>query len=299
MEIFKGSAVALITPFTKDGNVDYNKLRELIDFQIENKTDAIVICGTTGESATLNEKEHTKVIQECLSHVRGRIPVIAGTGSNDTRTAIELSKEAENMGVDGLLIVTPYYNKTTQKGLIEHYKAISNSVETPIILYNVPGRTNINLEPKTVKEIIENTKNVVAIKEASGNIEQIEALKEIKEKLKNKSFNIYSGNDDQTFDILEQGGIGVISVIANILPKETHNLVMNYLNGQKQLSKEEQLKMLKLMKTLFIEPNPIPVKYATKLMNMTNGILRLPLVELEESHKKELKKQMKNYGITI
>jgi 4-hydroxy-tetrahydrodipicolinate synthase len=298
MEIFKGSAVALITPFTKEGNVDYKKLKELIEYQIENKTDAIVICGTTGESATLSEKEHTKLIQECVNQVKGRIPVIAGTGSNDTKTAIELTQEAEKMKVDGLLIVTPYYNKTTQIGLLEHYKAISNKVKTPIILYNVPSRTNLNLQPKTVKQIIENTKNVVAIKEASGNLEQIEALKEIKENI-NKQFDIYSGNDDQTFDILELGGIGVISVIANILPKETHNLVYDYLKGNKELSKKEQLKMLKLMKTLFIEPNPIPIKYATKLMNMTNGKLRLPLVELEEQHKQELKKEMKNYGIKI
>ena len=177
MSIFKGSGVALVTPFNKNGRIDYQKLRELIDFQIENKTDAIIICGTTGESATLKETEHAKVIQECISHVRGRIPVIAGTGSNSTQTAIELSKEAEDIGADGLLIVTPYYNKPNQDGLYEHYTALAGSVDIPIILYNVPGRTGVNINPKTVKKLLEENPNIVAIKEASGNLEQIEALK--------------------------------------------------------------------------------------------------------------------------
>lgn len=299
MEIFKGSGVALVTPFNKEGRVDYNKLRELIDFQIENKTDAIIICGTTGESATLTESEHKKVIQECISHVRGRIPVIAGTGSNNTKTALELSQEAENIGADAILSVVPYYNKPTQKGLLEHYTKIAQAVEIPIILYNVPSRTSKNLLPETVKKIAEINKNVVAIKEASGNLEQIEALKEIKQYLesKNKQFDIYSGNDDQTFEIMELGGIGVISVIANILPEETHNMVMNYLNGKKEQSKKEQEKMLKLIKALFIETNPIPVKKALELMNKIEGTIRLPLTELEEENTKTLIKEMKRYGI--
>lgn len=300
-EIFKGSGVALITPFKKNEEVDYDKLKELIDFQIENKTDAIIICGTTGESATLSEKEHRKVIEECIKHVRGRIPVIAGTGSNSTKTAINLSKEAEQIGADGLLIVTPYYNKPTQNGLFEHYTHIAKETSLPIILYNVPGRTSVNLLPETVLKIIKENKNVIAIKEASGNIEQIKSLKQIKEKLEyeKKQLDIYSGNDDQTFDILELGGIGVISVIANILPEETHNMIINYLNGNKEQSKEQQLKMLKLIKTLFIETNPIPVKRALELMKKIDGTLRLPLTELKEENTKQLIKEMKNFGINI
>lgn len=294
--IFKGSGVALVTPFNKDGEVDYKKLKELIDFQIENKTDAIIICGTTGESATLTEKEHKKVIEECKNHVRGRIPVIAGTGSNNTRTAIELSKEAENIGVDGLLVVTPYYNKPTQDGLFKHYTAIAKETNIPIILYNVPGRTSVNLLPSTVKRIVEENPNVIAIKEASGNPEQIGALKEIKEKL-NRKFDIYSGNDDQTVDILELGGIGVISVLANILPEETHNMVMNYLNGNKEQSRNEQIKLLSLIKALFSKTNPIPVKKALELIGKIDGTLRLPLTELPEEQTKQLKIEMKRNGI--
>ena len=295
--IFKGSGVALVTPFNKDGEVDYKKLKELIDFQIENKTDAIIICGTTGESATLSESEHKKVIEECMSHVRGRIPVIAGTGSNNTRTAIELSKEAEGMAVDGLLVVTPYYNKPTQEGLFEHYTAIAKETNIPIILYNVPSRTSVNLLPETVKKIVEENPNVIAIKEASGNLEQTEALKEIKKRLNNRTFDIYSGNDDQTVDILELGGIGVISVLANILPEETHNMVINYLNGNKEQSRNEQAKLLSLIKALFSKTNPIPVKKALELMGKIDGTLRLPLTELPEEQTKQLKIEMKRNGI--
>ena len=294
--IFKGSGVALVTPFNKDGEVDYKKLKELIDFQIENKTDAIIICGTTGESATLSESEHKNVIEACIHYTKGRIPVIAGTGSNNTKTAIELSKEAEGMGADGLLIVTPYYNKPTQDGLFKHYTAIAKETSIPIILYNVPGRTSVNLLPETVKKIVEENPNIIAIKEASGNLEQIEALKEIKEKL-NRKFDIYSGNDDQTYDILELGGIGVISVLANILPKETHNMVMDYLNGNKTRSKEQQLKLLSLIKALFSKTNPIPVKKALELMKKIDGTLRLPLTELPDEQTKKLIKEMKNNGI--
>lgn len=297
-EIFKGSGVALVTPFNKEGKIDYEKLRELIDFQIQNKTDAIIICGTTGESATLSENEHKKLIQECISHVNGRIPVIAGTGSNSTKTAIELSKEAEKLKVDGLLIVTPYYNKPNQQGLFEHYTAIAKETKTPIILYNVPSRTGVNIHPTTVKKLLEENETIIAIKEASGNLEQIEALKEIKQKL-NKKFDIYSGNDDQTYDILELGGIGVISVVANILPKETHDMVIDYLNGNKEKSKKQQIKMLKLIKELFKTTNPIPVKKALELMKKINGTLRLPLTELEEENTKTLIKEMKNNGIVF
>lgn len=295
MDLFKGSGVALVTPFKKDGSIDYIALRKLIDFQINNNTDAIIITGTTGESATLSYVEHLSVIEECIDYVNGRIPVIAGTGSNCTKSAINMSKDAENLGADGLLIVTPYYNKTTQKGLINHYSKISEKVNIPIILYNVPSRTGLNIEPTTVKEIVEKNENIKGIKEASGNINN---TLEIKELLKDK-INIYSGNDDQIVPILSLGGVGVISVIANILPQETHNLVMNYLNGNIELSKKEQLKMLKLVKALFKETNPIPIKKAMELLNMINGTLREPLVELEKEHEKILIKEMKNYGIDI
>lgn len=295
MELFKGSGVALVTPFKKDGSIDYQALRKLIDFQIENNTDAIIITGTTGESATLSYIEHLNVIEECINHVNGRIPVIAGTGSNCTKSAITMSKEAENLGADGLLIVTPYYNKTTQKGLINHYQKISEKVNIPIILYNVPSRTGLNIEPKTVKEITETCENVKGIKEASGNINNIAEIQE----LLGDKIKIYSGNDDQIVPILSLGGVGVISVIANILPKETHDLVMNYLNGNIEQSKKEQIKMLKLIKTLFIETNPIPIKKALEEMNMIEGTLREPLIEMEEEHKKQLIKEMKNYGIAL
>jgi 4-hydroxy-tetrahydrodipicolinate synthase len=293
MELFKGSGVALVTPFKKNGEIDYEALRNLIDFQIENKTDAIIITGTTGESATLSYMEHLNVIEECIDHVNGRIPVIAGTGSNCTKSAIQMSKDAENLGADGLLIVTPYYNKTTQKGLINHYSKISEKVDIPIILYNVPSRTGVNIEPTTVKELVEKNENIKGIKEASGKINNVS---EIKELLKDK-INVYSGNDDQIVPILSLGGVGVISVVANILPKETHEIVENYLNGNIEKSKKEQLKMLKLIKALFKEVNPIPVKKALEKMNMINGTLREPLIEIEEEHEKELIKEMKNYGI--
>ena len=236
MDLFKGVGTALITPFKKDENIDYETLKKLIDFQIKNKADAIIIAGTTGEASTLTHEEHMNLIKECVKYVDKRIPVIAGTGSNNTKTAINNSKEAEQLGADGLLIVTPYYNKTTQNGLINHYSKISEKVSIPIILYNVPSRTGLNIEPKTVKELVEKNKNIKGIKEASGNINNIIEIKN----LLGDKINIYSGNDDQIVPILSLGGVGVISVIANILPQETHDLVMNYLNGNIELSKKEQ-----------------------------------------------------------
>ena len=295
MDLFKGSAVALVTPFKNDGSIDYETLKKLIDFQIENKTDAIVITGTTGESSTLSYKEHMKVIEECIKYTDKRIPVIAGTGSNCTKTAINNGIEAEKLGADELLIVTPYYNKTTQNGLINHYSKIAEKVNIPIILYNVPSRTGLNIEPATVKEIVENNPNVKGIKEASGNIN---ATAQIKELLGDK-INIYSGNDDQIVPILSLGGVGVISVIANILPKETHELVENYLKGNIEESRQQQIKMLKLIKALFIETNPIPIKKAMEEMSLINGTLREPLIEMEEEHKKILKREMRRYGIDI
>jgi len=295
MEIFKGSGVALITPFDKNGKVDYETLKKLIDFQIENGTDSIIICGTTGESSTLSYEEHNKCIETCINHVNGRIPVIAGTGSNCTKSAIKMSKEAESMGADGLLIVTPYYNKTTQQGLVNHYSKIAESVQTPIILYNVPSRTGCNLEPETILEITKNNSNVVGVKEASGNITNVAKIIDLTE----GKISVYSGNDDQIVPILSLGGSGVISVIANILPKETHELVINYLKGNVEASRKEQLKMLKLCKALFKEVNPIPIKKALELMGMCNGTLREPLIEIQEENKKQLIKEMKNYGIKL
>lgn len=295
MDLFKGVGTALITPFKKDGSIDYETLKKIIDIQIENNIDAIIIAGTTGETSTLTHEEHMNLIKECIKYVDKRIPVIAGTGSNNTKTAINNSKEAEQLGADGLLIVTPYYNKTTQNGLINHYKKISEQVNIPIILYNVPSRTGLNIEPNTVKELVEQTNNIKGIKEASGNINNIIEIKN----LLGDKINIYSGNDDQIVPILSLGGVGVISVISNILPKETHELVENYLKGNIEKSRKEQIKMLKLIKALFIETNPIPIKKAMEEMKLINGTLREPLVELEEEHKKILKREMRRYGIDI
>lgn len=295
MDLFKGVGTALITPFKKDGSIDYETLKKIIDIQIENNIDAIIIAGTTGETSTLTHEEHMNLIKECIKYVDKRIPVIAGTGSNNTKTAINNSKEAEQLGADGLLIVTPYYNKTTQNGLINHYKKISEQVNVPIILYNVPSRTGLNIEPNTVKELVEQTNNIKGIKEASGNINNIIEIKN----LLGDKINIYSGNDDQIVPILSLGGVGVISVISNILPKETHELVENYLKGNIEKSRKEQIKMLKLIKALFIETNPIPIKKAMEEMKLINGTLREPLIELEEEHKKILKREMRRYGIDI
>lgn len=289
MSIFKGSGVALVTPFQNDGNIDYNCLNNLIDFQIQNGTDSIIICGTTGESATLTEKEHTKCIEACVNRVNGKVPVIAGTGSNSTLTAIELSKEAEKLGVDGLLCVTPYYNKTSQEGLRKYYNRVAENVDIPIIMYNVPSRTGVNINADTAIQIAKDNTNVVAIKEASGKIEQVAEI------LSSKQLDVYSGNDDQVVPILSLGGIGVISVIANIFPKETHDMVMNYLNGNVNLSRDMQLKMLKLCKALFSDVNPIPVKKACEYLGYCGGTLREPLIELDQLKTKILIKEIENY----
>ena len=292
MSIFKGSGVALITPFKTNGEIDYNTLNNLIDFQIENSTDSIIICGTTGESATLTELEHVKCIEACVNHVNGRIPVIAGTGSNSTKTAIQLSKEAEKLGVDGLLCVTPYYNKTSQEGLKRYYASISDNVDIPIIMYNVPSRTGVTIEPETAIHIAKNNSNVIAIKEASGNMSNIAQI------LNSGALDVYSGNDDQVVPILSLGGIGVISVIANIFPKETHDMVMSYLNGNTDMSRKMQLDMLKLCKALFSDINPIPVKKACEIMKLSNGFLREPLIELDSDKTKTLVKEIQNYRLT-
>lgn len=295
MSIFEGSGVAIVTPFLKDGSVDYDKFRELIEFQIANGTDCIIVCGTTGESSTLTHEEHLECIKFCAEVVNKRIPVVAGTGSNCTETAIYLSQEAEKYGVDGLLIVTPYYNKATQKGLINHFTAIANSVKIPIILYNVPSRTGVNIMPQTAVTLAKTVENIVAIKEASGNISQVAKLMQ----LANGCIDLYSGNDDQIVPIMSLGGKGVISVLANVAPKETHDIVKKYLDGDVKGSLDLQLKALPLCDALFCEVNPIPVKKAVELMGMCNGYLRMPLSEIEDDHAEMLKKAMADFGVKL
>ncbi len=290
--IFKGAGVALVTPMKNDGSVDYETLGKLIDFQLENETDAIISCGTTGESATLTPAEHSKVIEFTINKVNGKIPVIAGTGSNCTAKALEASKEAEKLGADGLLIVTPYYNKTSQKGLVSHYNLIADSVSTPIILYNVPSRTGVNIKPETYK-ILSNHPNIVAAKEANGDISSV--AKTIS--LCGEDLNIYSGNDDQIVPMLSLGAIGVISVLSNVCPKGCHEIVNKYLNGEVKESAKMQLEYLELIEMLFCDVNPIPVKAAMNMMGYSCGECRLPLETLGESQMANLKNAMKKRNL--
>lgn len=293
MAIFKGAGVAIITPFHKDGSVNYDKLEELIDFQCNNGTDSIVICGTTGESATLSEEEHIKCIKMAVEFTKGRIPVVAGTGSNSTHTAIELSREAEAAGADGLLIVTPYYNKATQQGLIQHYTAIAKEVKAPIIMYSVASRTGCNIEPATAASLVKNVENIVGIKEASGNISQVAKIMN----LTYGKVDLYSGNDDQIVPILSMGGIGVISVLSNVAPKETHDICERWFAGDVQGSLDLQLRSIPLVEALFREVNPIPVKKAMNLMGFEVGSLRMPLTEMTDANAEQLAKAMKDFGI--
>ena len=295
MAIFKGAGVAIVTPMFEDGSVNYDKLKEILEEQIASETDAIIICGTTGESATMSEKEHSEVIKFAVDTVAKRIPVIAGTGSNCTQTAIELSKQAEEDGADALLLVTPYYNKATQNGLIAHYKAIAESVSLPIILYNVPSRTGCNILPETAAYLGKNVENIVAIKEASGNISQVAKLKA----LAGDSLDIYSGNDDQVIPLLSLGGIGVISVLSNVAPKFTHDMVMKYLEGDHETALNMQLEALPLIDALFCEVNPIPVKAAMNPMGKEVGPLRAPLTVMEDAHQQKLAQVMKDFGIEL
>ena len=295
MAIFEGAGVAIITPFHADGSVNYEKLDELLDYQINNGTDAIIICGTTGESATLSEEEHSAVIAHTVKYVNHRVPVIAGTGSNATYTAIQLSTAAEKDGADAILVVTPYYNKATQKGLYEHYKTIADAVSVPIIVYNVPSRTGCNILPATLAKLHKECKNIVAVKEASGNITQIADVAQ----MCGPDFCIYSGNDDQIVPILSLGGKGVISVLSNIAPKQTHDIVAKYLAGDLAGSLKMQLDAMPLIHALFCEVNPIPVKHAANLMGMEVGPLRAPLCEMEPANLERLKKEMVAYGLTL
>ena len=288
MPIFKGAGVAIVTPFTQDDKVNFEELGKMIDFQIAGGTDAIIICGTTGESSTLTHEEHDACIKFAVEHTAGRVPVIAGTGSNSTAEAIRLSTHAQNNGADALLLVPPYYNKATQKGLIQHYTAIANSVDLPIILYNVPSRTGVNILPQTAVTLAKNVKNIVAVKEASGNISQVAELAA----LADGCIDIYSGNDDQVVPLLSLGGVGVISVLSNVMPKLTHDMVMSYLNGDVKLSRQLQLSVMNLNKALFCEVNPIPVKEALNMMGWNAGAVRSPLCEMEPQHKELLRKEL-------
>lgn len=295
MSIFTGAGVAIVTPMKENGEVNFEKLGEILEEQIAGQTDAIIICGTTGESSTLTHEEHLDAIKYTIDKVNKRIPVIAGTGSNCTQTAIYLSQEAEKYGADGLLLVTPYYNKATQKGLIEHYTAIANSVKLPIILYTVASRTGCNIEPKTAAYLAEHVENIVAIKEASGNISQVAEIAALTQ----GKMDIYSGNDDQIVPILSLGGKGVISVLSNVAPQYTHDIVAKFMEGKVEESRDMQLKALPLIHALFCEVNPIPVKTALNLMGKEVGPLRMPMTEMEEAHQEVLKKAMKDFGIEL
>ena len=292
MAIFTGAGVAIITPFHADGSVNYNKLEELIDIQCNNGTDSIIICGTTGESATMTEAEHAECVRFAIERAKGRIPVIAGTGSNCTKTAIELSKDAAEHGADGLLVVTPYYNKCSQRGLVKHYQAIADNTSKPIIIYNVPSRTGVNVLPSTYAELCEH-KNIIATKEASGNISQIaETIALCGDKL-----DVYSGNDDQIVPLMSLGGKGVISVLSNICPKLAHDIPTLYLEGKVKESAELQLKYLDLINAMFMDVNPIPVKVAMRMMGFDVGPLRMPLCEMEDAKTAKLESILKKYEL--
>lgn len=293
MAIFKGAGVAIVTPMKDNLEVNYDKLDEIIEEQIAGKTDAIIICGTTGESATMTEEEHVDVIKFAIDRVKHRIPVIAGTGSNCTATAVQLSEEADKAGAEGLLLVTPYYNKATQNGLIAHYTTVAGSVKAPIILYNVPSRTGCAIQPATVAKLVHNVENIVGIKEASGDIGNVAKIMH----LCDGNIDLYSGNDDQVVPLLALGGIGVISVVSNVAPAYVHDMVYKFLEGKVQESCKMQLDALPICDALFSEVNPIPVKAAMNLMGKEVGPLRPPLTEMEAQNIEVLKKAMQEFGI--
>ena len=293
MAIFEGAGVALVTPFTESGEVNYPKLKEIVEEQIAGGTDAIIACGTTGESATMSHEEHLDVIRYVCEVVNHRIPVIAGTGSNSTKEAIHLSQGAEKAGADGLLLVTPYYNKATQNGLIAHYTAIANSVSLPILLYHVPSRTGMTMKPETIVKLCKDVPNIVGVKEASANFSAIAEIMQ----LEDGCVDLYSGNDDQIVPLLSLGGKGVISVLSNVAPRQTHDICASFFEGDVKKSCEMQLKAIPVINALFCEVNPIPVKEAMNMMGKEVGPLRLPLTEMEPQNKERLKKAMEEYGI--
>ncbi len=294
MSIFKGAGVAIVTPMKPDGAVNYEVFAKLIEFQISNNTDAIIVCGTTGEASTLTHEEHIECIRFCVQQVAKRVPVIAGTGSNCTETAIYLSKEAQKAGADGLLLVTPYYNKATQKGLKEHFKMIAQAVDIPIILYNIPGRTGgVNILPETIVSLCEEEANIVGVKDATDNFIQYAKLMA----LAKGKVDVYSGNDNQIVPFLLLGAKGVISVLSNIAPQQTHDICAKYFEGNVEESAILQLEAIELISALFSEVNPIPVKKALNLMGLEAGTLRRPLTEMEDTTAAKLEQAMKNYGI--
>lgn len=295
MAVFTGAGVAIVTPFNADESINYNKLDELIDYHCENGTDSIIICGTTGESATMTEEEHMECVKFAIDRAKGRLPVIAGTGSNCTKTAVDMSREAAQYGADGLLLVTPYYNKATQAGLIAHYTAVAKEAKAPIIMYSVASRTGCNIEPATVAELVKSVDNIVGVKEASGNISQVAKIMA----LTDGKIDLYSGNDDQIVPLLSLGAKGVISVLSNVAPKETHDICEKFFAGDLEGSTSLQLKAIPLCEKLFCEVNPIPVKKAMELMGMDCGPLRMPLTELTPGHTEELRQAMKDFGIKL
>lgn len=295
MAIFTGSGVALVTPFLADQSVDYEGLDRLLEYHVSHATDSIIICGTTGESSTLSEEEHMDVIKFAVERVKGRIPVIAGTGSNSTKTTIDMSKEAAECGADGLLIVTPYYNKTTQEGLVQHYASVAKEAKAPIIMYNVGSRTGLNIEAATAARIFREVDNVVGIKEASGNISQVAKVMQ----LTDGKIDLYSGNDDQIVPLLSLGAKGVISVLANVAPDETHDICAKFFAGDMQGSLALQLRALPLISQLFCEVNPIPVKKAVELMGLPSGGLRMPLIDISKENEVKLAQAMKEFGIPL
>ena len=295
MAVFTGAGVAIATPFDENYNIDYESFGKFIDFQIENKTDAIIVCGTSGEASTLSHEEHIAAIRYCVNRVNKRVPVIAGTGSNCTRTAIDMSKEASEYGADGLLLVTPYYNKATQNGLIGHFSAVAKEVTAPIIMYSVASRTGCNIEPATAAKLVKEVDNIVGIKEASGNISQVAKIMN----LTDGNIDVYSGNDDQIVPVLSLGGKGVISVLSNVAPDEAHDICEKYFNGDVKGSTALQLKALPLIEQLFCEVNPMPVKKAMQLMGVDCGPLRMPLTEISPEHEKNLAQAMKDFGIQL
>lgn len=293
MSIFTGTGVAIITPFHQDGSVNFVELEKLLEFQIENHTDAVIIADTTGEASTLSHQEHLEVIRHCVEVVKGRIPVIAGTGSNCTATAVHLSREAQRYGADGVLVVSPYYNKATQNGLYEHFRKIAEAIQIPVLLYNVPSRTGCNIQPETVVRLCNDIENIIGVKEASGDISQIARLLS----LADGKVDVYSGNDDQIVPILSLGGKGVISVLSNVAPKQTHEICQMFFDGNLAGCAGLQLKAMELVEALFCEVNPIPVKSGLNYMGFKAGVPRMPLTELEDIHKEKLKRAMQTFGI--
>ena len=294
MAVFTGAGVAIVTPFKENGEVNYEEFAKQIELQIAGETDAIIVCGTTGEASTLSHEEHLDVIRYCIEVVNGRVPVVAGTGSNCTDTAVYLSQEAEKAGADALLVVTPYYNKATQKGLYEHFKIVADSVKIPVILYNIPGRTGgVNILPETVVRLCTEVENIVGVKDATGNISQVAKMMA----LADGKVDLYSGNDDQIVPILSLGGKGVISVLSNIAPKQTHDICAKYFEGDVEGSRKIQLDAIELIDALFCEVNPIPVKKALNLMGLNAGPLRRPLTEMEDANAEKLAKAMKGFGL--